>query len=135
MTRWAGVVALLLAAPVMAEPAAAPPSRAPPEYHVNFAPLSGAQPNGWSLYASIRGRSMDFGERDLGWADDPHVQRGEIEAGYGWRDESTTAVVGYIQHDGAGASYVGPRPPDDTPNSRRRGESGVIGMGFVLHAR
>ena len=134
MTRWVGVMALAFAAPVMAEPAAAPPPRAPPEYQVNYASPSGVKPSGWSLYAAMHGRSMDLGERDLGWADDPNVQRGEIQAGYGWRGEATTAVVGYIQQD-QGAPYVGPRPPDDTPNSRRFGDSGVIGMGFVLHAR
>ncbi len=133
MTRWAGVLALAFAAPVMAEPAT-PPSRPAPEYQINFAPPAGARPSGWSLYAAIPGRSMDLSGGGLGWADDPNVLRGEFQAGYGWRGAATTAVVGYIQHDQV-APYAGPRPPDDTPNSRRPGGSGVIGMGFVLHAR
>ncbi len=133
MTRWAGVLALLMmAAPAMAEPAAKPPAK-PVEYPVTLTPLSGVQPSGWSLYASMRGRSMDLSQPGQGWADDPTLQRGDIQAGYGWRAAGTTALVGYIQH--GSAPVVGLKPPDDTPNGHRRDAGGVIGVGFVLHGR
>ena len=132
MTRWAGVFALLMAAPAMAEPAARPPVK-PVEYPVKLEQPTGVEPSGWSLYASMRGRSLDLSQPSQGWADDPTLQRGDVQAGYGWRADGATALVGYIQH--GSAPQFGPKPPDDTPNGHRRDAGGLIGVGFVLHGR
>jgi hypothetical protein len=142
MGKWLLVSASLmsLAAPVAvwAEPGPTlPPSQPAVEtpYPVE-APVAPARRlgDGWGLYATLQGRSMDLVSRD--WADNPHTQARDVEAGYGWRSGKTTALIGYDQHD------YGPRfqrtiartqrdpnepPPVNSP--------GVLGFSLVLHGR
>jgi hypothetical protein len=89
---------------------------------------------GWGLFATISGRSMDIGARDFQWSDDPAVQPHDVEAGYGWRRGAATALIGYEEHD------FGPKPDASmTPalkdtETHHIGGSGVLGLSLVLHA-
>ena len=111
-----------------AEPAATVYDVPAPQSHASI-------PNGWGLAATVQGRSMDLGARDDGWAADPRVQSRDIEAGYGWRGHTVSAVVGYDQHD-YGPKYEqaiapGWRDPDDP---HPIGGSGVLGLSLVVRA-
>ncbi len=95
----------------------------------------GGSPDGWGLYATMRGRTLDLRSRD-GWSDDPRVQTRDVEAGYGWRGTHASAVIGYDQHDYGprfDASYGhGARSPGDPhPVS---GAAGVLGLSFTVRA-
>jgi hypothetical protein len=89
---------------------------------------------GWGLFATISGRSMDIGERDFQWSDDPSVQARDVEAGYGWRKGAATAVIGYEEHD-FGPKYQAETSPGlKDPDAHRIGGGGVLGLSLVLHA-
>jgi|SRR6185312_496664 len=89
---------------------------------------------GWGLFATISGRSMDLGGRDFQWSEDPRVQRHDVEAGYGWRKGAATAVIGYEAHDfGPKYDAASVRNGLDADAHRIRG-SGVLGLSLVLHA-
>jgi hypothetical protein len=100
------------------------------------APQSHARlPDGWGLSATMQGRTMDLRDRGDGWAEDPRVQSRDIEAGYGWRGRTVSAVVGYDQHD-YGPKYEqaiapGWRDPNDP---HPVGSSGVLGLSLVVRA-
>ena len=96
---------------------------------------SGHVSEGWGLYATMQGRSMDLGSHDYSWTQDPRVQSKDIEAGYGWRHGSTSAVIGYDQHNyapkyQAAIGRGGFRDPDAPPVP---GDSGVLGLSFTVH--
>jgi hypothetical protein len=94
-------------------------------------------PEGWSLYATLQGRSMDSGSRDWGdWSEEGHVQRRDIEAGYGWRSGNATALIGSNQHDYGPDPTSSPdrRTPDPGQAPRFSGD-GVLGFSFILHGR
>jgi hypothetical protein len=103
-------------------------------YEVSPPAPHGYVPDGWGMRASFKGRAMDLQSRD--WTEDPHVQPGDVEAGYGWRDGGAAALIGYEEHD------YGPRPQADTRAIERNpnqpppvNSSGVLGFSFVLHGR
>jgi hypothetical protein len=103
-------------------------------YAVNPPASHGYIPDGWAMRATFKGRAMDLHSRD--WSEDPHVQPNDIEAGYGWRDGSRTALIGYEEHD------YGPRPQSETRAIERDpnepppvNSSGVLGFSLVLHGR
>jgi hypothetical protein len=98
------------------------------------APHSDARlPDGWGLSATVRGRTLDLGSRDDGWADNPGVPTRDIEAGYGWRGPAVSALVGYDQHDfgPTGQPTGGPAWRAGDPHQARR--SGVLGLNLVVH--
>ena len=107
----------------------------PVTYDVPPQPADHAQlPQGWGLFATISGRSMDIGARDFQWSDDHSVQPHDVEAGYGWRKGAATAVIGYEEHD-FGPKYEAPNSPNlNDPDAHRVGGSGVLGLSLVLHA-
>src|SRR5271156_229 len=105
MGKWLMAAAML--APTISQAGPNPAPRAteqpPPPAAGSPAPAThGYIPDGWALRATFRGRAMDLGSRD--WSDDPHAQPRDIEAGYGWRDGRTTALIGFESHD------YGPKP-------------------------
>ena len=137
MGRW--LIAVAIFAPMIAHAGSKTegPSTEEPvatSYTVQAPAAHGHISPGWGLYATLQGRSMDLQSRDL--ADDPHVQPRDIEAGYGWRDGRTEALIGYDQHD------FGPRrqqqiaPGERDPNDPQPvSSSGVLGFSLVLHSR
>jgi hypothetical protein len=116
--------ALVLAAiwlPLVAH--AAPPV---PEYDPQPVVTSAHAETGWGMFATMHGRTLDLTDRD-GWADDPRVNSGDVEAGYGWRKGRAAAMIGYNQPDlgpGHGSTFQ--------PHA---GDPGVLGLGLVLHTR
>jgi hypothetical protein len=106
----------------------------PTAYAVDAPASHGYIPDGWAMRATFKGRAMDLQSRD--WSEDPHVQAGDIEAGYGWRRGGAAAVIGYEEHD------YGPRPETETRAIERDpnepppvNSSGVLGFSLVLHGR
>jgi hypothetical protein len=92
-------------------------------------------PDGWGLYATMQGRSMDLSSNDHAWTQDPRVQSHDVEAGYGWRSGGTSAVIGYDQHDyapkyQAAIGRGGWRDPNAPPVP---GDSGVLGFSLTMH--
>jgi hypothetical protein len=88
---------------------------------------------GWGLFATLSGRSMDIGARDFQWSEDPSVQRHDVEAGYGWRSGRTTAVIGYEDHDFGQTEQTTAQERQDRNVHRFNGGSGVLGLSLVLH--
>ena len=137
MGKWLLVSALLMPAVAQAgpHPFAPPADRTEPASYAVEAPAAhGHISSGWGLYATLRGRSMDLASRD--WAEDPRVQPRDVEAGYGWRDGKTTALIGYDQHD-YGPKYqrmvsYTQRDPNEPPPVN---SAGVLGFSLVLHGR
>ena len=137
MKKWLAIAAACLPMIAQADPSAArpPADRAMQTAYAVPPPASHAYiPEGWALRATFHGRAMDMDSRD--WAEDPHAQPGDIEAGYGWRDGRATALIGYESHD------FGPRPQQTIPTVERDpnqpppvGGDGVIGFSLVLHGR
>lgn len=116
--------------PIVAHAAPQPVTYDVPAQPVDHAQLS----QGWGLFATMSGRSMDIGSRDFQWSDDRSVQPHDVEAGYGWRKGATTAVIGYEEHD-FGPKYDAASIPDvRDPDAHRVGSSGVLGLSLVLHA-
>jgi len=144
MGKWLALVlavpTLAQAAPALDVSAVAPPTQASGQkayYQVEQPVEPQYVPQGWSLYATLHGRSMDVGSRDWGgWSDEGRVQRRDIEAGYGWRSGTTTALIGYDQHDYGPDPALSPerRTPDSTEAPRFSGD-GVLGFSFILHGR
>lgn len=128
--RWLAL-ALLLPTPVLAAPPSPPPP--PASYAVKLPPLGDASPQGWGLYAVVKGRSLDLASRGQGWSDDPSAPNSDLEAGYGWWSGRASAIVGYVHHDPPGS---GPRTFDahDPSDHRVRG-FGVLGLGLTLRTR
>jgi len=120
-------VAVLIPLAAWAQPSDAVYAVPPPASH-------GSLPAGWGLYATLHGRTTDLQEGD-GWTDDPRVQARDIEAGYGWHGEHTSAVIGYDQHD-YGPKYDAPLPATarSPGDPREVGSSGVLGLSLVMHA-
>ena len=142
MGKWLFASALLLplTAPsaVWAGPGPTPPPsvRAVEMSYPVEAPIAPARQlaNGWGLYATMRGRSMDLTSHD--WAEDPHVQSHDVEAGYGWRDGKTTALIGYDQHDyGPRFQRMVSRTQRDPNEPPPVNSPGVLGFSLVLHGR
>ncbi len=126
---------LVLAAVAAAIPLVAHAEPADAVYDVP-APQSHARlPDGWGLSATVQGRTMDLGARDDGWAEDPRVQSRDIEAGYGWRGRTVSALVGYDQHD-YGPKYEQAIAPTwrDPNDPHPIGSSGVLGLSLVVRA-
>ena len=101
-------------------------------YAVSAPQSHGRLPDGWGLYATMQGRSMDAGSRT--WTNDPRASSHDVEAGYGWRSGGTSAVLGYDQHDyapkyQAAIGRGGFRDPDAPPVP---GDSGVLGLSFTV---
>ena len=119
---------------VHADPAAAP-TIAPSAitYDVPRPSEHGTMPQGWGMFATLNGRSTDLGARDFQWADDPHVQAHDVEAGYGWRSGSATAIIGYEDHDFGRSEQATAQERQDRDVHRFRGGSGVLGLSLVLH--
>jgi hypothetical protein len=137
MGKWLMAAAML--APTISQAGPNPAPRAteqptPTAYAVAAPATHGYIPDGWALRATFRGRAMDLGSRD--WSDDPHAQPRDIEAGYGWRDGRTTALIGFESHD------YGPKPAQTAralerdPNQPPPVDSaGVLGFSLVVHGR
>ena len=137
MGKWLIVAAVWLPIAAHADPTVVRPRADGPiqtSYAVGPPASHGYIPQGWALRATFRGRAMDMDSRD--WAEDPHAQPNDIEAGYGWREGRTTALIGYEAHD------YGPRPqqtaralerdPNEPPPVH---SDGVLGFSLVLHGR
>ena len=150
MGKWLTIAAVCI--PIVAH-AGTKLDRPPPErpssdkpvqtaYAVKPPASHGYIPDGWAMRATFRGRAMDLQSRD--WSDDPHVQPHDIEAGYGWREGRTSALIGYESHD------FGSREAQTFGVSDRRTEralerdpnlpppvtgAGVLGFSLVLHGR
>jgi hypothetical protein len=128
MERWLLIAAMLWPAAAQAQPTDVTYDVPAPQSH-------GRLPDGWGLYATLQGRSMDLSSNDHSWAQDTRVQSHDVEAGYGWRSGSTSAVLGYDQHDYAPKYQTaigrgGFRDPDAPPVP---GDSGVLGLSFTVH--
>jgi len=137
MGKW--LMAAALCAPMVAQ-ADPNPDRPmtdkpiPTAYAVNPPAAHGYIPDGWALRATFQGRAMDIGSRD--WSDDPHAQPRDIEAGYGWRDGRTTALIGYESHDYGPKPQQTARALERDPNQPPPVDSaGVLGFSLVLHGR
>src|SRR5476651_2032579 len=93
MGKWLMVAAVCLPAIAQADPKLdrpVPDGPIPTAYAVHAPAAHGYIPDGWALRATFQGRAMDLQSRD--WAEDPHAQAHDIEAGWGWRDGRTTAL-------------------------------------------
>jgi hypothetical protein len=136
MGRWVLVAAIFAPVVTHAGPTPdAPPSNPTPTAYAAQPPAAhGHLSPGWGLYATLQGRSMDLQSRD--WADDPHAQPRDIEAGYGWRSGRTEALIGYNQHDFGPKRQQQIAPGSRDPNDPQPvSSSGVLGFSFVLHGR
>jgi hypothetical protein len=118
-----------------ADPAPATTAVAPSAITYSVPPPSehGTMPQGWGMFATLNGRSTDLGARDFQWSDDPHVQAHDVEAGYGWRSGSATAVIGYEDHDFGRSEAATAQERQDRDVHRFGGGSGVLGLSLVLH--
>lgn len=127
-------MAALAALPAVAHADPAP-TVAPSAITYSVPPLSehGTMPQGWGMFATLNGRSTDLGARDFQWSDDPHVQSHDVEAGYGWRSGSATAVIGYEDHDFGRTEEATAQERQDRDVHRFGGGSGVLGLSLVLH--
>jgi hypothetical protein len=125
----------LAALPLAALPLAARADPQPVTYDVPAQPADhGHLSQGWGLFATLGGQSMDIGARDFQWSEDPTVQPHDVEAGYGWRRGATTAVIGYEEHD-FGPKYDAASVRDmKDPDAHRVSSSGVLGLSLILHA-
>jgi hypothetical protein len=136
MVRRLLLVAALTAVPLAAraEPRSADAAQTPVTYAVPQ-PGGHARPGeGWGLYATMSGRSMDLGDRDFEWSEDPRVQPHDVEAGYGWRSGAASAVLGYQEHDFGPKYATTAQERQDLDVHRVRG-SGVLGLSLVLHGQ
>lgn len=125
---------MLSVAALAATAAAVRAAPQPVTYDVAAPSESAHLSQGWGLFATISGRSTDLDSLHLQWSDDPRVQGHDVEAGYGWRQGATTAVIGYEEHD-YGPKYDAPPLRNDLdPDAHRIGSSGVLGLSLVLHA-
>jgi hypothetical protein len=123
-----------LPAVVHANPdAPAAPAARTVTYDVPAPSTHGTMPQGWGMFATLNGRSTDLGARDFQWSDDPHVQAHDVEAGYGWRSGSATAVIGYQDHDFGRSEQTTAQERQDRDVHRFSGGSGVLGLSLVLH--
>ena len=130
----ASIAPLIASAMALLSLAAAHADPAPTTYDVTQPTDHGHLSQGWGLFATLSGRSMDIGARDFQWSDDPSVQPHDVEAGYGWRRGATTAVIGYEEHD-FGPKYDAASVRDvKDPDAHHVGGSGVLGLSLVLHA-
>jgi len=134
---WRLALAILLPTPALAAPPLATPQGDPPprpaEYAVELPPVVGVAPHGWGLYAVVKGRGLDLSSRNSSWSDDSAGAKSDLEAGYGWWGHSSSAVVGYVEHDPQ-PTFLRALSIRDPTEHKMRG-SGVLGVGFTLHAR
>ena len=128
--------AILMMAAMAPALAVAEPSAKPPVAYTIALPTAGAthEPRGWGAYATFRGQTLDLRSRDTGWADDPDMRRGDIEAGVGWRGQRASALVGFVQRDLGRPDWAAAVDP------RRRGwlahdTSDVVGFSVSLRSR
>jgi hypothetical protein len=126
------VLTLTLVAAPFCVRAAPEPATDSTTYRVTQPADQGHLSQGWGLFATLSGRSMDVGGRDFRWSEDPSVQAHEVEAGYGWRNGAATAVIGYAQHD-FGPKYETTAQERQDRDVHRFGGSGVLGLSLVLH--
>jgi hypothetical protein len=115
---------------------AAPVAHADPQpvtYDVTQPTEHGRLSQGWGLFATMSGRSMDIGARDFQWSDDHSVQPHDVEAGYGWRKGAATAVLGYEDHDFGRTEVATAQERQDRDVHRFSSGSGVLGLSLVLH--
>jgi hypothetical protein len=137
MGKWLAIAAVLL--PLTANAGTStdrpPPDKPGPIAYAVTPPASHSYiPDGWAMRATFRGRAMDLQSRD--WSDDPHAQPHDIEAGYGWRDGRTTALIGYEAHDFGPRHGESARALERDPNLPPPVSSpGVLGFSLVLHGR
>jgi hypothetical protein len=129
---WPMLKALMLAAALLPLTARAEPPNSGPDYSVH-APSkeNAAAPHGWGLFVATKGQSLDLSHPGSGWSEDPEMRPGDFQAGFGWRKNAATAVLGYQQAD------YGPKNVDAVPlfgpHRSSNGSGGVIGLGFTLH--
>jgi len=94
-----------------------------------------SSPSGWGAYATLHGQTLDLQYRGTGWSDDPTVRPGDVEAGYGWRDERSSAIVGYAQHDMARKREWSDRFDPRWHGHPPQGDQGVLGLSFSIRSR
>jgi hypothetical protein len=125
--------ALMLTAALLPLAALADPPTPSPDYSIQAPSKPSEAPHGWGLFVATKGQSLDLSHPDSGWSDDPELRPGDFQAGFGWRKNSATALVGYQQAD------YGPKNVDAVPlfgpHRSSGGGGGVIGLGFALHSR
>jgi len=127
--------AIFIAAALTPTIACAQPTDKPAPVYSVLAPADkgGAAPSGWGLFASMRGQSLNIRSPDSGWADDNYVRKGDVEAGFGWRRNGASALVGYQQADfGPNEDYAPTFGPHRSAHESHD-DVGVIGLGFALH--
>jgi hypothetical protein len=133
MGKWLLTLAICIPMTAHADPKADRP-RSDRSYAVTPPASRGYIPDGWAVRATLQGRSMDLGSRD--WAEDPHVQAHDVEAGYGWRDGRASAMIGYESHDYGPRLQRAANAVERDPNQPPPVTSpGVLGFSFVLHGR
>ena len=132
MRSWA-ILVMAAMAPAMA---LAEPAAQPDRTYTAALPQAAAthEPSGWGVYATLHGRTLDLQSQDTGWADDPDLRGGDIEAGVGWRGQRASALVGFVQRDLGRPDWAAAVDP------RRRGwlahdTSDVLGFSVSLRSR
>ncbi|HZZ89481.1 MAG TPA: hypothetical protein VFE13_14215 [Caulobacteraceae bacterium] len=136
MIKWLFTAVLLAPCAAQAAPTPSPPPQRPTpiDYAVPRPASHAYVGQGWGLYASMHGRSMDLSSYN--WTEDPHAQSRDIEAGYGWRSGNKSALIGYDQHDYGPKTQQRIAPGQRDPNLPPQvSSSGVLGFSFVLHGR
>src|SRR5258708_76076 len=132
MRGWAG---LMMAALTPAVAAAQPAAPTPQTYAAQPPHDAGPPPQGWGVFATTRGRTLDLQSRDLGWGDDAHAAPGDVEVGVGWRGDHASAIVGYAQRElgarGGWAEQFDPKWRGRPPHS----EPGLIGVSVSIRSR
>ncbi|HUZ11680.1 MAG TPA: hypothetical protein VMU93_02355 [Caulobacteraceae bacterium] len=94
--------------------------------------------DGWGTFATVGGRTLDFDfhdlhdPRDLGWSGDPRLPARDVEAGFGWRGRTASALIGYAEHPVAPARQWYDR---FDPNWPGKGDRGVVGLSVSFRPR
>jgi hypothetical protein len=106
-----------------------------PIYDITPAAAVGSPPHGWSVFATVRGRSMDARSMSPDWVNDPYAGAGDVQVGLGWRKAGFSTVLGYQQVDFGRRYDVRPGQDSTDQTKVRENTSSVIGLGFSFHTR
>lgn len=128
------VLACLIPLAAAADPAPPAPLRAatpPPSFVVPPPPPMIDASTGWSWRATADGRTLDLEAPDAGWLEGGVNGPHEIVAGYVWREEGQSVVLGY-ENSGRNAR------PDERAGGRLftprpwRAEPDVLGLSLRI---
>ena len=90
-------------------------------------------PSGWSLSASLQGRTLDLGGRTWNWADDPLLKPDERSLGYGWRGDHYSVLLGYRQEGADPATSSLGAGHDGFNNDQQH--QGLVGFNWTYRPR